>query len=261
MVSLVSHMTWDELDSKAKNTGVALIPAGSTERHGRHLPMETDSATAVEVARRVGENTDAVVFPCLDYGVMEHPAFKGAFLSERTYTSVVKEVCLGVEKLGFRKILFISGHGPNNACILNALKELFLEKPKERLLGLAHCMTLINQLMPDLVGERQVGHSHFRETSIMLAIDEAHVYPDQAVGVEAISGKFAGNLESVGVHLVGLDKGRIHLCHESEQLKAQGCYGQVQSASKAEGENILEVLADFLSRMVVELEKIELPLT
>ena len=260
MASSAAKMTWDELDGKAKSIGVALIPAGSTERHGKHLPMETDSASAFEVARRVGDRTGAVVFPTLDYGIMEHPAFRGVFLSDPTYASLVREVCLGIEKLGFKKMLFISGHGPNNPCIFKVLKALFEENPKDRLLGMAHCMTLINQLLPDFVSGRHTGHSDFRETSIMLAIDEKYVYPRRASGPEIIKKNFAGGIESAGVHLIGLDAGKINLCHEMDELEAHGGYGQVRGASKEKGEKVLTVLADFLSRVVSELRAIELPL-
>lgn len=41
MESKVAKMTWDELNDKAKSIGVAIIPAGSTERHGKRLPMKT----------------------------------------------------------------------------------------------------------------------------------------------------------------------------------------------------------------------------
>jgi creatinine amidohydrolase len=251
------NLAWQELDREAKDKNVALVPAGSTERHGGHLPMGTDSATAFELACRVGERTGAIVFPNLDYGVREHPAFHGVFLSDRLYTSLVREVCLGIEALGFNRILFISGHGPNNACIFNALKALFEEKPTRRLFGIAHCMTLVNQLLPELVAGRPVGHSDFRETSIMLAIDETLVHPERASGSETIQQNFAGRLESTGVHIVGLAKGHIHLCHENEDLTAHGGYGRVQGASKEQGEEVLNVLTDFLCSVVNELKKKE----
>ncbi len=260
MESKVAKMTWDELHDRAKRIGVAIIPAGSTERHGKHLPMETDSATAFDVACRVADRTGAVVFPSLNYGIIEHPAFQGVFLSHSTYSSLVKEVCLGVESVGFKKILFISGHGPNNPCIFEVLKELFAEKPKGSLFCMAHCMTLINQLMPDFVMGQRTGHSDFRETSIMLAIDEKHVYPERASGPNDIAKTFAGELESAGVHLIGLDEGRINLCHDIHELTIDGGYGHVKGASKEQGERALAVLGDFLSRIVDELQKIELPL-
>jgi len=260
MSAEVAGLTWDELLARAKRTGVALVPAGSTERHGSHLPMGTDAATAREVARRVGRKTGAVVFPTLTYGVSEHPAFQGAFLSDETFSAVVRELCRGIEKMGFRKILFISGHGPNNSGILSVLKELFEERPGQRLLGLAHCMTLVNQLMPDFVKDRPTGHSDFRETAIMLAINAKQVHTEKAHISEKISKKFSGNLKSTGVHLVGLERASIHLCHSIDELDTYGGYGQINGASKEDGEKILTVLSDFLCRVVDELRRIELPL-
>jgi len=261
MTSRVTEMTWDEVDSIAQRTGVALIPAGSTERHGKHLPMKTDSATAAEVARRVGNKTGAAVFPCLDYGIMEHPAFRGVFLADATYSAVVREVCLGIQNLGFKKILFISGHGSNNSCIYRVLRELYEKQPNEQLLGMAHCMTLVNQLMPDFVEGQNLGHSDFVETSIMLAIDEKHVYPDRYAGPQRLERKLGSELKIVDVHLVGLDKGRINLFHNNAELETHGGYGNVSNASREKGENVLSVLVDFLSRLVNDMQNIQLPLS
>jgi creatinine amidohydrolase/Fe(II)-dependent formamide hydrolase-like protein len=218
--------------------------------------MGTDSTTAFEVACRVSAKTGAIVFPNLDYGTMEHPAFYGVFLSDQLYTSVVREVCLGIEKLGFQKILYISGHGPNNACILSALRTLHAERPAQRLFGLAHCMTLINHLMPEFVKCRPTGHSDYRETSIMMAIDQSLVHAEKATGPEVMQHPFSEALQSTGVHLVGLDRGQIHLCHANDDLKTHGGYGRVKGSSKEQGEEILHVLTDFLSGVVNELKTI-----
>ena len=254
-----AKMTWDQLKDRAKDIGVALVPAGATERHGSHLPMDTDSATALEVARRVGAKTGAVLFPGLNYGIVEYPGFHGVFLDDSTYTGLIRDVCLGVEALGFRKILFISGHGPNNACILKVLKELFEQRPKERLFGMAHCMTLVNELMPDFIKDRPVGHSDFRETSIMLAIDDKSVSLQKASGPEKISASLSGKLTSAGVHLIGLDGGKLNLCHEVEDLEIHGGYGQVKGATREDGEKILKTLSDFIADVVDELRGVELP--
>jgi len=253
MNSCAADMTWEEISHKSRESSIALIPAGSTERHGKHLPMGTDSAAACEVARRVGERTGAVVFPGLDYGIQEHPAFGGVFLSAATYASLVKDVCLGVEQLGFKKILLISGHGPNNAGIFQVLKELYQEKPTDRFFGLAHCMTLVNQLMPDFVAGRRIGHSDFRETSIMLAINEKRVYPEKASGPTVLTQPLSGDLKSAGVHIIGRDLGSIHFCHTIEELETHGGYGEVLGASKAHGEAVLSTLTDFLCKLVEEI--------
>ncbi len=261
MNSIAAKMTWEDLTGRARSTGVAIIPAGSTERHGKHLPMETDSATAFEVASRVANRTGAIVFPTLHYGIIETAAFQGVFLNESTYSAVVKDICLGVESLGFKKILFISGHGPNNPYILQVLKQLFKEKHDERIFCMAHCMTLIRQLMPDFIQGRHIGHSDFRETSIMLVIDNEHVLLDRVSQPEKIASNFVGNLESAGVHLVGLEPGKISLCHDITELKDSGGYGQVEGASVELGERILNTLVDYLTHVVNELIEIRLPLS
>jgi creatinine amidohydrolase len=250
MESRAAKMTWEELENRAKTIGIAIIPAGTTERHGRHLPMETDAAIAFEVACRTGERSGAVVFPILNY----------VFLTESTYSSLVKEVCLAVESIGFKKVLFLSGHHENNPVIFNVLKQLFEQKSNERIYCMAHCMTLISQLMPDFIKDRNIGHADFRETSIMLALDERHVHLGLASQPEKIDKKFSGALQSIGVHLVGFREGRINLCHEMDDLRNGGGYGQVQEASKESGEKVLNVLADYLSCVVEEIRKIKLPL-
>jgi creatinine amidohydrolase len=254
----VTDMTWEELETKANTIGVAIIPVGSTEQHGKHLPMETDAATAFEVACRVGERTGAAVFPGLNYGIMEYPSIRGVFLSENTFACLVKEVCLGVEKIGFKKILFISGHGPNNPSVLRVLKEVYEERPASRLFGMAHCMTLVKHLMPDFIEGLHTGHGDFVETSIMLAIAEKKVDTEKYTGPENIKNPFIGKLKRTGIHRVALDGGEINLFHQISELGNHGAFGHVSSATKEKGEKVLNKIADFLIQIVDELRKVNL---
>jgi creatinine amidohydrolase/Fe(II)-dependent formamide hydrolase-like protein len=84
---------------------------------------------------------------------------------------------------------------------------------------------------------------------------------EKASGPERIKGSLAGDLESKGVHLVGMNEGRMNLCHDNQDLERHGVYGQITGSSKEEGEQILGTLADFISGVVEELRKIELPLS
>ena len=124
---------------------------------------------------------------------------------------------------------------------------------------MAHCMTLVNQLLPDLVAGQHLGHSDFVETSVMLAIDEKNVYPEKYAGPEQLERNLGNKLKIADVHLVGLGKGRINLFHNNSELEIHGGYGNVNKASKEQGENVLSVLVDYLSRVVIELHNIKLP--
>lgn len=260
MEARAAKMTWGELQSRVKKIGVAIIPVGAIERHGNHLPMENDAALAFEVACRVGTRTGAVVFPTLTYGILEASVFQGVYLSGNTYSCLVKEVCLGVESLGFRKILFISAHHPNNPFILHVLKELFEEKPKERILSFAHCGSLAAQLLPDLVKSEHGGHAGFRETSVMMAIDEKIVDLSKVSQPAKIAKKFSGGLESADVQVVNFGKAKVTLFHKIDSLKNSAGWGKVEGASEEYGREILSTLSDYLSLFVEELRKIKLPL-
>ena len=131
---------------------------------------------------------------------------------------------------------------------------------KAQSIGMAHCLTLVNQLMPDFVKDRPTGHGDFRETSIMLALDESNVQMEKVSGPEMIKGPITRKLESAGVHLMGMNGGKMNICHAHKDLERHGAYGQVSGASKEQGEKILETLADFIGGVVEELRKVELPL-
>lgn len=262
MESRAAKMTWGELEKRAKSVGVAIIPGGSTERHGWHLPLGTDAAYACEVADRVGERTGAVVFPPLTYGIRETTAYQGVYLSGNIFSSLVREICSDIESLGFQRILFITAHHENNPFIFDVIKERFNQKPNERIYCIIHCGTLAVQIMPDLVKPEHGGHSGFRETSVMLAIDEELVHLDRASQPKKIHKRFFGELESVDVHVVALreGKGKVILCHNTEELTSAAGYGVIEGTSREYGEKVLEGSVNYISRVVDELKAIELPM-
>jgi creatinine amidohydrolase len=249
-------MTWNQLTEKAKNDEIAIIPFGTTERHGNHLPMETDAAIASEVARRTGGKCGAVVFPTIPFGIIETTAFPGLFLSEHTYQKLIREVTLSIESIGFSKILFLSGHHENNPSIFSIMKELSAEKPEKRIYCLAHCMTLIGQIIPEIIKNRHIGHSDFRETSLMLAIDPDAVRMSDAKQITDISFPITNDLKSIGIHKVQLENGSVNLCHKIKEITQNGGYGEFFVSSKETGDKILEELSDYLSKIIREMKKL-----
>lgn len=248
-------MTWTQLIEKARDGEIAIIPFGTTERHGNHLPMGTDAAIAAEVARLTAEKSGAVIFPTVPFGIIETTAFPGIFLSELTYQRLIREVTLAIESFGFYKILFLSGHHENNPSIFSIMKELSAEMPDKRIFCLAHCMTLIGQITPEIIANRHIGHSDFRETSLMMAIDSNAVRINDATQVEEISFPITTDLRSIGIHKVKLKNGSVYLCHQIEDLTRYGGYGQIIDSSKETGENILLKLSDYLSKIIQEMKK------
>lgn len=112
MRSLAAHLPWPRLKALAESNTWALLPVGSTEAHGPHLPLNVDVVIAKEVCRRVGERLEAVEFPAVAYSLTEFAApFAGTVsiegsLARQHLVAVLK----GIGQAGFRRICVVNHH-------------------------------------------------------------------------------------------------------------------------------------------------------
>lgn len=108
------HLTSDEISQLDRNLPV-IIPLGLIESHGPHLAVSVDIDAANYFARRVCEETGAILTPAINYGFADEMAeYAGTLgLTANTYMQVIEDVCLALCKKGFLKVIFITGHGAN----------------------------------------------------------------------------------------------------------------------------------------------------
>ena len=125
----LGKMTRPEVEEYLAENDVALFPVGSTEQHGKHLPLDNDAFSAFEIAKRVSEKTGVVYLPVMPFGYSKHHLnFAGSIsLESQTLVKAYKEVCLSLIHHGFNKIVIMNGHGGNTAWISQAQAELFYE--------------------------------------------------------------------------------------------------------------------------------------
>lgn len=113
----LDRMTYDEVQEYLRTgPGIAILPSGATEQHGIHGALGTDTYAAITVARKVAERVSGVLLPPLPYGVSyNHVNFAGTItVQPTTLALVVKEICLGVIRHGFRLVLILSGNRAND---------------------------------------------------------------------------------------------------------------------------------------------------
>jgi creatinine amidohydrolase/Fe(II)-dependent formamide hydrolase-like protein len=115
---LLEHMTWKQARHHFKQVDVALLPVGSTEQHGPHLPLDTDSFDAYLLANKVASACSPprpFVLPLIPYGVSyHHEDFSGTLsVNPDTLAQMVYEVGLSAARHGITKLLMINGHGGN----------------------------------------------------------------------------------------------------------------------------------------------------
>lgn len=114
---LWEELTWPELREKATENRVVLLPVGTIEQHGPHLPLSTDCVTAREIARLAAERLpdETILMPQVYYSFnFHHLDFPGTIdVPGQTIIDYVTSIGRSVAHHGFRKILLINGHGSN----------------------------------------------------------------------------------------------------------------------------------------------------
>ena len=173
----LADMTWPRVRDLDKNTPV-LIPVAALEQHGGHLPVFTDSLLLGEVVRRVSEPmADRVLFAPLTWlgNSDHHMDFPGTLsAAPRLYLDLLNNLAENFLTHGFKRIVFLNGHGGNEIPGRQATFEL-RQRHRERGDLLLLFATYWNfgekpwEKRPDLV-QRQMGHACEWETSMIQRI-------------------------------------------------------------------------------------------
>jgi len=194
MTDVASHCLLDlappDIRLFLAKSDVVLIPIGSCEMHGDHLPIGTDVFNATEVCRRAAELADVPYAPPLWLGyspqhLREPERGMGTItLRATTYVEVLYDLSKCLIHHGFNRLIFVNGHTSNTKVTDPIMRRLRYEtgaliamfKPYgERYLG------LIEDLMENPPEETAGWHASEQETSIMMAYNESLVRMDRAV--------------------------------------------------------------------------------
>jgi creatinine amidohydrolase len=112
MLHHAAHLPWPRIKRLAELDTWALLPIGSTEAHGPHLPLNVDVVIAQEVCRRVGEQVEAVEFPAVTYSLTDFAApFAGTISIEPAIAQRhLERIIRGFGRAGFKRICVINHH-------------------------------------------------------------------------------------------------------------------------------------------------------
>jgi creatinine amidohydrolase len=182
-------MSWMDFKSAVRQQKVVILPVGSLEQHGPHLPLGTDTITAVGIGERVAKKIGAVVAPAISYGFKPQPGssagnrFPGTCsLDGHTLTLLIKDVVRELIRHGVRKILILDGHY-ENSLFINEAADLALEDPhasKRAKVVIVRWFDLIpNSIFVKHFGKEFEGmmyeHASKVESSMMMALSGENV--------------------------------------------------------------------------------------
>ncbi|MCP8316209.1 MAG: creatininase family protein [archaeon] len=246
MKNYLPDLTWQEVDELKRRTDKVLIPIGSLEQHGPHLPLSTDTIIAFEVAKRVAEKLDVALAPPISLGFsIEHMDFSGTVsLDPLTLTSILKNVCSSLAKHGFKKIFIINGHGGNRATIESAIQliknELNISLYSFTLLSIVQ--KIFNKIRESPKGE--LGHADEVETSLMLAICPEKVRMNKCIDE---SPKLQAHLTFEA------SKKEVTFAWRTKEISESGVIGAPSKASTEKGRLMLNYLIDKITTIVKDL--------
>jgi creatinine amidohydrolase len=130
---LVTH-DWTEIRRLLEDSQTIICPIGAIEQHGPSCPLWTDTLLADAIAQEIGDRSGTLVAPSIPFGdSMLHLDFAGTIsLRPSTLLLVVRDYVESLHGVGFRRFLFVNGHGDNRGTVLAALSELSSELPDIR---------------------------------------------------------------------------------------------------------------------------------
>jgi creatinine amidohydrolase len=176
---LLPEMSWPEVRDYLKKSDMIIIPLGSTEQHGPHLPLGTDYYSALEISKKISAKTGVVVAPLMWLGYCEyHMGFPGTIsISPDTMEQVLFEAVQSLMKHGFKRFVFFNGHGGNDI-IQDKLLQRINHTTTAVAVAVGHGSPI--QKRDEKKEDFFDWHAGVRETSIMLYLTPGKVRMDRA---------------------------------------------------------------------------------
>ncbi len=207
----------------------AIIPIGSIEQHGPHLPISTDSDIVTEVSKRIAEKKGFQLLPTITYGVsFEHAPFFNLSIRESTLRLMVSDLCVSLLENKIKTVFVINGHHGN----LRPLKNIDLKLKK---LTNGRLRVFSFSYWHFIKGE--FDHAGFVETSLMLAISR-NVRMSRAKKGLITDGMSGQEIKKLG-----------KLANESfPKATRNGIWGNPTKATKKDGQRILAEIVKNLGK-------------
>ncbi len=240
------RLTWPEMNDAIGRQKVVILPVGSTEQHGPHLPLDTDAflveAVCHEAGRRAADRV--LVLPTVAYGLNRHHIdFPGTIhIEPETFIAFCEQILKSVAYHGFQKFLIVNGHGSNMPLCDIVARKIVLGTA-----SICAAVTYITLGMDAFEGVREsqvLAHADEFETSLYLYLAAGRVRRDQMVADNDVRGQFLSSDSTANYPARFNDYW--------SRWTDQGVHGDPRSASASKGEVLWEAIVSALVQFVDE---------
>ncbi|BDG59547.1 creatininase family protein [Caldinitratiruptor microaerophilus] len=262
-------LSFAEVAERLKEPGqdVVMVPLGSTEKHGAHIPLGTDSYITMTAVVMASEMADCLYTPLMPFGYSPHHMgrlHEGAgtiTLRAETYRRIMHDIALSLIFHGFNKIVFVSHHGSNTKPIDELLRYLryrtggffaFYKTPTEREIN------VLKDVLENPPEETPGWHSSELETSCVMAVHPGLVDMNRAVADRAHAPHWMGpnfsKIDGTGtVNFQGSEN--IWVPMEHHEYSDTAVIGNPFRARAEKGEEIFKRMARHLADFIEEVRK------
>jgi creatinine amidohydrolase len=252
-------MTWPEVRAAARDGRVVVIPAGTLEDHGLHLPVDTDVVIAEGICRATAERIpeNVVLLPPIIHGFSPHHLdFPGTIsIDYHTFIEWNRDITRSLARHGFRKFLFVNGHGSNRPVLDLSARMTIVESPD------VHCgaiswweLSSVREIGGQVLDTGMVAHACEAETSIYLALDPEKVDMHQARREvpERVSPHFW--LDLLDNRPPGA-RNPVHMTEYWSTVTGNGVMGDPTTATAEKGRALIEAASAELAEIILELQE------
>ena len=248
---LLEHLTWPEAQKRFKEVDIALLPVGSTEQHGPHLPLDTDSFDANYLARQVAASCSdpkPFVLPLIPYGVSyHHEDFSGTLsISPKTLSELVYEVGTSAARHGITKLVIVNGHGGNIPALQFAAQMI---NRNARIFTCVETGETSDKDIQDLTETSNDVHAGEIETSTSLAVRPDMVRSDR---MRPFIPRFSSR------YLNFSSKRSVEWFARTSRISTSGVLGDPTKSSQEKGNKMWEIMIKHLTEFVEDLKRMSL---
>jgi creatinine amidohydrolase len=237
---ILERCTWQDVRD-ADREMVCLIPTGSIEQHGPHLPLATDTLLSTGVARLVeaARPNKALLLPGIFLGCSSHHmGFPGSLTASfETYAAVLAETIGCGLHHGFRKFFVLNGHGGNTEPNGTTLRDLKDSHPNCVFAHAGYFSFIPQSILDRLSGPlKGIRHACEAEASMMM-----HLHPDLVR---------TDRLRDDGLKMDPPPPAGLNYIQPFDEITQEGSFGYASLASAETGKMLIESAVDGVSRAV-----------
>jgi creatinine amidohydrolase len=237
---LLEEINTKEFAAGLLRTKTVIVPFGSVEEHGGHLPIGTDTIHAYELARETSKIKEVFVAPPIWYGLCrstnQHPGT--VTISMGTVRRLAEEIVVSLHRQGLRYFILLSGHaGGTHMAALADAGEAILERFNDCQVAVLNVLDLVAALPEGLVETPGDSHAGEVETALMLYLRPSHV-----------KGEGREEYPSFPKPILARDK----LTYWKD-----GVWGDPTKASISKGKEIFSLETQMLSELIERIEKLK----